>query len=54
MRFAGRMAWRLAGMLSPITRTFTWEWAIWWQAALIRFASTGERVTVTRANGEPL
>ena len=54
MRLSARLAWRVAGAVSAIATVFTWEWAVWWAAALLRFATTGERITVTRqATKEP-
>jgi hypothetical protein len=54
MRLSARIAWKLAVPLSAISRTFTWYWATWWTAALIRFATTDQAVTVRRADGTPL
>jgi len=46
-RLASRVSWWLAGRVNEIAKTFTWEWAVWWTAALLRFSTTGQRVTVT-------
>ncbi len=54
VRFAARVAWQLAKIPNAVSKTFTWEWAVWWTAALIRFSTTGQTVTVTRVDSEPL
>jgi hypothetical protein len=48
LRASAHVAWTLARALAAISNVFTWEWATWWTAALLRFASTGEEFTVTR------
>lgn len=47
-RLSARVAWRIAGVLAVLGREVTWEWLAWWTAALIRFGSTGQTITVTR------
>lgn len=43
-RFAQRAAWGIADFLTQCPQT---SGVIWWTAALLRFASTGETLTVT-------
>jgi hypothetical protein len=51
MRLSARIAWKLASVPNAISQVFTWEWPVWWTAALLRFALTGEDYTVERLDG---
>jgi hypothetical protein len=50
MRLSARTAWELARIPNAISKVFTWHWAAWWTAALLRFAITGQTITITRNN----
>lgn len=44
-RFAQRAAWGIADFLTQCPQT---KGVVWWTAALLRFATTGETLTITR------